>query len=466
MLVERAKTVSQQSCPKFQNISPTCQIQVSFTYHLLFYHLSFLLFLLKSVVEVVNLDSSSSENDEITIFDPKYDYEKLVRDGEYNSWLTNVPYLYSSVTKSQLEWPSYTCQWLPRVTDLDNDHDENHEIHPLLIGTSNNKSNINNYLIVQHCYLPKSSTYPDGEGSVVEALAAEDHKCEEFLKIPHEGPVYRARYMPNKPDIVATKSDFSQVLIFDLAENLMPSGKESANKCKPSKRLTGHRMGGFALSWNKNDLGHLLSGSKDGSICCYDVNSNSSDAISTFDRHLSAVNDIEWDPFSENVFRSVGDDCKLINWDARTGKTMAIVDAHSMPIHSLVHNPAGQHLFFTGSEDELISLWDDRILKNKVHSFIMHKGTVNHLEFSPHNDFTFASSSHDRRLIIWDMSLAGSPQSDVDAAEGPPECAFIHGGHQDVINDFAFNQYIPGLIASLDRAGVLYIWARLNHHAK
>jgi len=50
-------------------------------------------------------------------------------------------------------------------------------------------------------------------------------KIEIEIKINHEGEVNRARYMPQNPCIIATKTPSSDVLVFDYTKHPSKPGK-------------------------------------------------------------------------------------------------------------------------------------------------------------------------------------------------------------------------------------------------
>ena len=98
-----------------------------------------------------------------------------------------------------------------------------------------------------------------------------NNKCEIKLeievKINHSGEVNKARSMPNKNNIIASKTVSGEVHIFDYHKH--PS-KPTEALVKPEIRLQGHTKEGFGLSWNANRQGYLLSGSDDYKVilCC------------------------------------------------------------------------------------------------------------------------------------------------------------------------------------------------------
>lgn len=92
-------------------------------------------------------------------------------------------------------------------------------------------------------------------------------------QINHDGEVNRARYMPQNPFIIATKTVSAEVFVFDYSKH--PSKPPLDGACSPDLRLRGHSTEGYGLSWSKFKQGHLLSGSDDAQICLWDINANS-----------------------------------------------------------------------------------------------------------------------------------------------------------------------------------------------
>lgn len=144
-------------------------------------------------------------------------------------------------------------------------------------------------------------------------------KIEIEIKISHEGEVNRARYMPQNPCIIATKTPTSDVLVFDYTKHpskpgtwimhstrhcyvyvfrqvlkvkwkigtfllyycvylllnlciccernwhcaLISMSTDASGECRPDLRLRGHQKEGYGLSWNPNLSGSLLSASDD-----------------------------------------------------------------------------------------------------------------------------------------------------------------------------------------------------------
>ena len=209
--------------------------------------------------------------------------ERLISE-EYKIWKKNTPFLYDLGTFSShlrrdkklticlvithaLEWPSLTAQWLPEVTQGTDYH-----THRLILGT--HTSDEQNHLIIASVQLPAEdaaidTTQYDAEKGIylfpTVVLMHKMHLLGEFggfgsvsgkidvqIRINHEGEVNRARYMPQNPHIIGTKTPSSDVLIFDYTKH--PSVPDNNAGCNPELRLKGHSKEGYGLSWNANKV--------------------------------------------------------------------------------------------------------------------------------------------------------------------------------------------------------------------
>jgi WD40 repeat protein len=98
--------------------------------------------------------------------------------------------------------------------------------------------------------------------------------------------------MPQNPQIIASKTPLSDVLIFNI--DMHPLGKEQPGDCNPELRLKGHTREGYGLSWNANANGHLLSAADDHTVCLWNINmqpkeGKNLDALSIYTGHSMVV---------------------------------------------------------------------------------------------------------------------------------------------------------------------------------
>uniref|UniRef100_A0A8C8HER1 Histone-binding protein RBBP4-like N-terminal domain-containing protein n=1 Tax=Oncorhynchus tshawytscha TaxID=74940 RepID=A0A8C8HER1_ONCTS len=391
--------------------------------------------------------------------------EERVINEEYKIWKKNTPFLYDLVMTHALEWPSLTVQWLPDVNRPDG---KDYAVHRLVLGT--HTSDEQNHLVIASVQVPNddaqfdASHYDSEKGAEFGGFGSVSGKIEIEIKINHEGEVNRARYMPQNPCIIATKTPTSDVLVFDYTKH--PSKPDPSGECSPDLRLRGHQKEGYGLSWNPNLSGNLLSASDDHTICLWDIGAGPKegkivDAKTIFTGHTAVVEDVSWHLLHESLFGSVADDQKLMIWDTRsnnTSKPSHAVDAHTAEVNCLSFNPYSEFILATGSADKTVALWDLRNLKLKLHSFESHKDEIFQVQWSPHNETILASSGTDRRLNVWDLSKIGEEQSAEDAEDGPPELLFIHGGHTAKISDFTWNPNEPWVICSVSEDNIMQVW--------
>ncbi|KAF2980702.1 hypothetical protein EK904_001233 [Melospiza melodia maxima] len=375
--------------------------------------------------------------------------EERVISGEYKIWKKNSPFLYDLLLTHALEWPSLTVQWLP---DVSRPEGKDYALHWLLLGT--HTSDEENHLVVARVQIPNNyqfdSLKSDSEKGELGGFGSVTGKVETEIKINHEGEVNRARYMPQNPRIVATKTPSADVLVFDCTKH--PSEPDPSGECNPEFRLRGHQKEGYGLSWNSNLSGYLLSASDDHTVCLWDVSAGPKegkivDAKAIFTGLSAVVEDVAWH--------------LLHDWHTRSNamsKLSHSADAHTAEVNCLSFNPYSEFILATGSADKTVALWDLRNLKLKLHSFESHEDEIFQVYRSPHNETILASSGTDRRLHMWDLSKIGEEQSAEDAEDGPPELLFIHGGHTAKISDFSWNPNEPWVICSVSEDNIMQIW--------
>jgi histone-binding protein RBBP4 len=401
--------------------------------------------------------------------------EKLINE-EYKIWKKNAPFLYDLVMTHALEWPSLTVEWFPDKKTLSN---KDCSLQRILLGTHTSDQE-QNYLMIMEVHSPLEETaidtrkYEDNDstssgtqrsGQEVGGYGSPvSDKIEIVLKINHDGEVNKARYMPQNPAIIATKSPSSNVFIFDYTKH--PSKPPENGQCLPNLTLTGHQKEGYGLSWNMKREGYLISGSDDALICLWDIQAAKPSEnkmlspLQVFKGHSSVIEDVCWHVHHENLFGSVGDDKQLMIWDTRSdsGKASHCVGGHSAEINSISFNPFSEFILATGSADKTVALWDIRNLKSKLHSFQGHTGEIFSVKWSPFHETVLASSGTDRRIHLWDLSKVGEEQTPEDAEDGPPELLFIHGGHTSKISDFSWNLNEPWVISSVAEDNILQVW--------
>lgn len=386
-----------------------------------------------------------------------------VIDEEYKIWKKNAPFLYDIVMTHALEWPSLTVQW---VSDASIRDAAENVANKLVLGTHTSNGE-QNYLMIASIQFP--SRVDKTNINKASGKSAVCGKLEVNIRINHQGEVNRARYMPQNPFILATKSPSSEVYVFDVSRH--PSSPKDDSFCL-EHRCLGHTKEGYGLSWNHNIAGQLLSGSDDGRICLWNLNESNTNvhALNSWTGHSDVVEDVSWHVHSPHVFGSVGDDRQVLLWDTRTassaGPFIQISEAHGSDINSIAFNPYHEFLLATGSADRLIKLWDIRNTSNAVHTLDSHEKEVFQIQWAPFDASVLASCGADRRIHVWDLRHIGTLSS-ISDDKSPAELLFIHGGHNDKISDLSWNTMQDWVMASVSDDNVLQIWRMgENIHAR
>lgn len=458
--------------------------------------------------------------------------ERLIHQ-EYKIWKKNTPFLYDYVMTHGLEWPSLTCQWLPTMRELNDGNKVGAvggvstniaEQHEMLLGT--HTTGEQNYLMIGTVNLPHSDAVIDnrtekdndaannneeekkedgtGEGGpspkkqktsdgddaidATSTLASNYNeekdelggyssmdrvgKIEIRMKIPHDGEVNRARFMPQNHFVVATRGPSPEVYIWDLSKH----SSFPAEGATPSPQVVcrGHTGEGYGVAWcgvGEEGKGKLVTCAEDKTVRIWDVNQALKDgkngsvvhAEATLEYHTDVVEDVDWHNLDPHMIGSCGDDRIICLWDTREDKRkkpIAIVEnAHAKDVNSLEFHPSNEHLFASGGSDNVVKLWDIRNLKSPLQTLEGHTDQVYTVHWSPHDESVLASCAADRRVALWDLSRIGAEQSPEDAEDGPPELLFLHGGHTSKVSDFSWNTNYGWCLSSVSEDNVLQVWA-------
>ncbi|GMH45451.1 hypothetical protein BSKO_13408 [Bryopsis sp. KO-2023] len=400
------------------------------------------------------------------------EYEEKLINEEYKIWKKNTPFLYDLVVTHALEWPSLTVQWLPGVEEVP---DKESTRQRMVLGTHTSGGEPNS-LLVTEVLMPNSDSEMDLRQTNDElmdfgALGRVAERVKNVKVIPHEGEVNRARYMPQNPNMIATKTIKAQVFLFCIDHHPDQPAPDQVRNCNPDIRLTGHEQEGYGLAWSPFKPGYLLSGSDDQRICLWDVNAQTGpgrelNAMNVYHEHKSVVEDVAWHNRNEWMFGSVGDDRCLILWDLRVPPHKAVFyrsEAHEAEANSLCFNPNSEYILATGSADKTIALHDIRNLNQRLHSLEGHAEEVFQINWSTKNETILASCGADRRVIIWDLSRIGDEQITEDNADGPPELLFIHGGHTAKVSDFSWNPNEDWVLSSVAEDNILQVWQMADY---
>lgn len=282
-------------------------------------------------------------------------------------------------------------------------------------------------------------------------------------KLENSCEINRARYMPQDPNIVASINGKGEVDVYDIKNNTKVS------------LFTPHTQNGYGLAWSLFERAHLLSASDDGSVAI--TNTNTKDEILRDTSSKTIVNDAQWHKFDSHMFATGSDDEIVRIYDTRTasnGPSLQYVAKGSTGINSVAFSFHAHNLLAIGNANSNIELLDIRKMESPqsvplkqsqppsktplLHTMMGHGDAVTCMEFSPHNDGVLASGAQDRRVILWDLARIGEEQQQEDAEDGCPELFMMHAGHTGQVSDINWCPYRAWTVASVADDNVIHIW--------
>ena len=88
----------------------------------------------------------------------------------------------------------------------------------------------------------------------------------------------------------------------------------------------------------------------------------------------------------------------------------------------------------------------------------IHTDDVLSLQWNPDFSPGFATTSGDRKVIMYDLSRIGEEQNEEDAHDGPPEMLFLHSGHTAKVEDLSFRKGDGWLCATVSDDNIVQVW--------
>jgi histone-binding protein RBBP4 len=362
--------------------------------------------------------------------------EEMIINQEYKIWKKESPDYYDFLLLHSLDWPSYTFQWLPEVIV----HDTHTSYHALL--ASSNADPEQSQLLRARIDFPndnKAETYFQHKQPKVTILQ----------KIQHSGEINRARHCHADPNIVAVATGRGDITLTSLKE---PLGK-----------LVGHTAEGYGLSWNGVQKNLLLSGFSDKKICIWDIEQNRQEngkflPIFEILHHSAPIEDVAWHRFHPSLFASCSDDRLISLWDTRfrnagphdDKKPLFEVVAHTDEIYSLDFSPLNEFLFASASADENVSVWDLRNLTRALATLPGEKNAVMKVAWSPFASSVLGSCGYGRNVDIWDLTK--------ERKEQDHPYLFRHMGHRSRVLDLDWHPTEKLLVGSVEENNCLQVW--------
>ncbi|CDJ59997.1 WD domain, G-beta repeat domain containing protein, putative [Eimeria maxima] len=382
-----------------------------------------------------NSSSSNSNSNSSSSSSSKKELEAAWEETEYNNWRVNSQVLYDVLLNVPLDWPSLTVQWLPGITPCSTSSVVKQR---LLLGTHTSGEEPD-ALIVMQVELPvgpfddqQTNEYKERGDYEGFHYGLSSYKLKVVKRLPHPRESNCARYMPQRPAIVASCAVDGRVLLYNLEAEGVCEGPEAA--------LVGNKGEATCLSWNPNREGQIVACGSEGSWAVYDaaataLKEKSPDGTpgSRVGERSARFNSCCW--AAADVFLIAQEDSIVSLWDIRQDTS----------------KPSG----------EMLNLYDWRRLDIPLHA--VEASTDHGVSFSSFSSFlpsVCLSGGNNKFISLWDFNRVGEEQDPEDAEDGPPELLFTHGGHRADIYDASWNceERFPQMVASVANDNRLHIW--------
>jgi histone-binding protein RBBP4 len=366
---------------------------------------------------------------------------------EYKLWRKNCRYMYSFVSETALTWPSLSVQFFKADTFVNKTKDTKYGVTRNLLITTHTSGEDEDFLKVATLQLPRSLT--ENATLTPEELETVNSRLKISKKYPQSVEVNKVRLNPYDNRVWASINANGEVVVYETDEKMNPTAEI---------KLEHHTQNGFGLSWDPNQATTLITGAEDSTIAIWDYKKQTT-PLTVIRDHTNFVNDVRFSYKKDGVFASVGED-KLLLLGDRSGKVNA--RHHSKlktTINTLTFSPHSENLLLLGGEDSNNYVYDLRQMEAPLHTLVGHGKSITNVEWDPFHENIVASSSMDRRVILWDLTKIGEEQLQEEAEDGVPELVMMHGGHTGGVNDFAFSPDTPWCIASCSDDNIVHVWA-------
>jgi len=373
---------------------------------------------------------------------------------EYKLWRKNCRYMYSFVSETALTWPSLSIQFARANTFENKTKDTRFGVTRNLFLTTHTSGEDDDYVKLASLQLPRSLT--EKKELTSEELETVNSRLKISKKYPQDVEVNRVRANPFDSKVWATINADGEVFVYNVDAKMNEVWR---------KKLEHHTANGFGLAWDPNNQYQLVTGAEDKSVALWDYQASAAHGGASlqpkaiYNVHEDFVNDVRFSHKRHGVFGSVGEDKLFVLGDCRSKDvTMQLTLNETTSFNSLAFSPFSEHLVLFGGEDGNNYIYDLRNMDRCLHTLVGHKKAITNVEWDPFHDNIVASSSMDRRVILWDLTKIGEEQLPEEAEDGVPELLMMHGGHTGGVNDFAFSPEVEWCLASCSDDNIVHVW--------
>ncbi|CRH01780.1 chromatin assembly factor 1 subunit, putative [Plasmodium relictum] len=391
----------------------------------------------------------------------------------YIIWRKNTPFLYSSLLKNKLNWPSLTVEFLG--SDNSFKSKTSYFTNKILLGTHTSNQDFE-YVYIGEIKFPLYSIkedvlqYENYTGFISSRKKKKAYSLPSFeikAKLLHPGEVIRATHLPSNPFFIVTQTNNGNILLFDYTKH--PSFPSDVSTCYPQMILKGHKSEGSGLCWNinkvydnyrnpntyieenendikknNNELGEvnpsdllLASCSVDGSICLWDISKGTkcNDVPRTYGLNKTG----KPADFNIKTYENTTTLNPICTWTNKNKETS---------LNDIFFHPKFNNALGVCDDDGCMSLYDIRkknFFSKPEINFKDHNEAMNTFSFDNFSEYIFSCGYSDGLISIWDMRYN-------------KESLLKLNYHTQSINRIKFCMMSSGIFGSCSDDGTTCIW--------
>jgi len=399
----------------------------------------------------------------------------MIDDTRYLQWKRNIPLVYDFFTHHEIQVPSPCVHWASVLSK-----DESHSSQVLCFSQ---RGNTQNHIIINKVKVP--SEYQHDLSRISQFNESKPSPFIEHLgkiKAPLNTEVNRLRTFAGCKHLLLSKSDLSQLHLWDISDPSVAKEKEPVV-------LEGHKDGVCESSFAVDTCDAALmvaSGDQEGNILIWDVQSAESGtdgkkALSPVQSlkgdkgHTNTVEAVKFQPQSSQELCSAGDDKSIRLWDLRTpgAPVASTFNEKENDFHCVDWSAFDLNSLLAGDSHGIVYLYDRRKFSAEtkncyVKAFSGHSEAVTCLEFNPITPNYFASGGEDGCVALWDTDKDHALAVNGSAVDNC-ELIFKHVGHRGSIQDLNWNAESPWCIATVSEdsseelgGGSVHLWRPSN----
>jgi len=273
----------------------------------------------------------------------------------------------------------------------------------------------------------------------------------------HPSTANRVRSMPQQSNVVATWTESTGVMIWDVSAAIAASNVDGGEGADSLIFEIPREEEGFGLQWSPKQKGLLAIGDNTGVVALWEQDGSSFRNVNEFKAHDDSVEDIT---FAENdpvIFATCSGDGYVCIWDMRdTSAPVAKFIGRStendpkekqgdnIDINVLSWNTIQTNLIATGSDDGQICVFDIRDTSEPSFHIDYHQDAITSIEWNPNDESELAAACAEGRVTIWDLSAeALDPE---EREEGIPDQLMFEHITADP-KELHYHPQIPSLVA-------------------